>query len=422
MLTKFYTMLNELERNPETLNKISLLKEFYDPEIGKLMNYALSDYITFGVKNIPEPIYSGRTIKDEDEAYTVVCDLLDLLASRGLTGGRAQVEIARVLGSLTPKDGIVLKRIISKDLRCGVSNKIANKAVKNMVPTFEIQLAPSELAIPEDLLYPQWAEVKLDGYRAVAIKNGGVTLHSRKGLLFENFEEIRVHLMRNMCDQHVLDMEIMSPRGFGVLKKRAGADQGKNTDIPIYAVAFDAMPLRMWNDRKCTLSYEGRRDLLMDLLEDLDPMLVKPSVQTKVHNASSVVELYDKARLDGHEGLILKKPGSHYQFSRTGIWRKMKPFASVTLKVVGFDKGEAGKKYEDTLGALLLEGTYDNKRIETKCGGGFSDDMRYEIWNNRGNYLDRMAEIKFMELTQAEGKADIWSFRHPSFIRWRDDK
>ena len=49
-----------------------------------------------------------------------------------------------------------------------------------------------------------------------------------------------------------------------------------------------------------------------------------------------------------------------------------------------------------------------------KCGTGFDDALRKEIWNNKEDYLGRLASIRYMSV----GSKDLP--RVPSFIGWRD--
>jgi DNA ligase-1 len=61
----------------------------------------------------------------------------------------------------------------------------------------------------------------------------------------------------------------------------------------------------------------------------------------------------------------------------------------------------------DTLGALILESA-DGTIF--KCGTGFDDAKRKEMWENKDKYLNKMAKIK----SQEAGKKD--KPRFPVFI------
>jgi len=51
--------------------------------------------------------------------------------------------------------------------------------------------------------------------------------------------------------------------------------------------------------------------------------------------------------------------------------------------------------------------------IMVKVGGGFSDALREDIWNEPGKYLGRTFEI------EARRKFASGSFRHPNFVKWK---
>lgn len=86
----------------------------------------------------------------------------------------------------------------------------------------------------------------------------------------------------------------------------------------------------------------------------------------------------------------------------------------VDCKIIGFEEGTG--KYEGMLGALLL----DYKGYELRCGSGFTDEDRKEIWNNKEKYLGKIAEIQyFRESRNQDGGLSV-SF--PVFICIRHDK
>jgi DNA ligase-1 len=103
----------------------------------------------------------------------------------------------------------------------------------------------------------------------------------------------------------------------------------------------------------------------------------------------------------------------YYLGKKSNKLLKLKTMQSQDCRVVGFYEGEKGTRNEGTLGGLEL--IQENEKT-CNCGTGFSDEDRSYIWNNRSEFVGRIAEIKYQELTE-DGV-----MRFPVFMRWRNDK
>ena len=97
----------------------------------------------------------------------------------------------------------------------------------------------------------------------------------------------------------------------------------------------------------------------------------------------------------GYEGVVLRQDDK---------WLKVKPVETYDVKVLGYQPGLG--KNEGRLGAVITS--------MGKVGTGFSDEERDQF--TKKYIVGRMIEVKCMHLT-AESK-----FRHPVFVRLREDK
>lgn len=135
-------------------------------------------------------------------------------------------------------------------------------------------------------------------------------------------------------------------------------------------------------------------------LEPLDPRLYLGKYKDPpAHVIEGLLKLQLAA---GDEGLILRQRDK---------WLKVKPEATADVYVTGFQAGTG--KHKGRMGALLT--TYGS------IGTGFSDEQR--IWwqmmfdlHGLQWLTSQLIEVEYMELTNG-GK-----FRHPRFLRIRDDK
>ena len=73
-------------------------------------------------------------------------------------------------------------------------------------------------------------------------------------------------------------------------------------------------------------------------------------------------------------------------------------------------------KNEDTLGNLIVK--YKDNTVGV--GSGFSDEQRHEIWNNKDNYIGRIAEVRYKDIThdKTTGKE---SLQFPTFVQFREE-
>ncbi len=90
------------------------------------LSLAYNKLLTFGVKKIPESSKDGYGLKWEEFK-----DLADKLINRNLTGHAARDEINLILEkSLRDEWNFFFKRILQKDMRCGLSEKTINNVAK----------------------------------------------------------------------------------------------------------------------------------------------------------------------------------------------------------------------------------------------------------------------------------------------------
>lgn len=141
-----YQVIADLERHNLRTNKEEIIKaqaELGNDEFFEGCRLALDSMITFGLKQIPEKT-------DEDGPgldWSAFVTLTSNLRNRNLTGNAARDAVAEaVKQSTTSQWNGWYRRILIKDLRCGVSEKTINKVVSKIngryiIPVFSCQLA-----------------------------------------------------------------------------------------------------------------------------------------------------------------------------------------------------------------------------------------------------------------------------------------
>jgi DNA ligase 1 len=391
---------------------------------------ALNPYYVYGVKKVPE----SKGLEDRPNPWTRFWALCESLRTRSVTGGDAQAAIRDVMQDFDSEQwNGMARRVLIKDLRCGVSEKTINKICKNSdwrIPTFECQLAQDSTDQPNKLKGRMRLEVKLDGVRVLAVFNGhSVTLYSRNGKEFQNFTEIRQFLGTNrnlfqhgarVGDRFVLDGEIVG-ESFQKLMRQAHRKTDSETLGMMYHV-FDFIPLDdfergYWNaNQRRRLEY---LELARERIQNSDLVQIMPGIEVDLDTAEGhdIMRRFAQASVaEGYEGIMIKRLDAPYECKRSSFWMKWKPTITVDLNIVGFEEGTG--RNQGRLGAIICEGEDNGRRIRVNVGSGFSDSDRDQYWMARNLLLDHLVEVEADAVTQNQDGS--YSLRFPRFLRFRD--
>jgi len=290
--------------------------------------------------------------------------------------------------------------------------------------------------IPEGELWTY--ELKLDGYRLVAVKTGGkVTLYSRRGTdLSQRFESVTAALA-SLPDEAVIDGEVVAldeegKPNFNLLQNFRSAE----SHIMLYA--FDVLVRRGENLMQQPLS--KRREILEST--------VKPQAHVGISQVShqSAKEMLAFVNSHGLEGIIAKRSDSFYEPGlRSGSWVKRRINAGQEFVIGGYVPSHLGVD-------SIVIGFYRDKQLRyaARVRAGFVPLTRRQVlerikpletgkcpfvnlpekdagrWG-QGLTAEKMREcvwvkpqivaaIEFLEWTGAD------HLRHTKFVGLRDDK
>lgn len=313
------------------------------------------------------------------------------------------------------------KEIITKTLKIGGTAKSINKAFgEKFIPEFNVMLAKKfedeehkvkgkEFVITE----------KLDGMRTIMIvENGNVTFFSRQGQPITGLVEIirdAVSLPDNVYDGELLIANADDYKDREVLQETLKIARKDREKRGLVLHLFDMIPIEEFKAGESKATYRKRKEELSFIVEKLGSPYIKVVPNLYVGKDLDVIpKLLEEMNRKGKEGLMLNVSDGKYQCKRTDVLLKIKSMNTMDCKIIGFEEGTG--KYEGMLGALLL----DYKGYELRCGSGFTDEDRKEIWNNKEKYLGKIAEIQyFRESRNQDGGLSV-SF--PVFICIRHDK
>ena len=434
MRTQPQQIIQKLQADNSRLAKEAIILEAMQEGLDEFfegIKMALDPLHTFGVKQVPERNDSAGQGCD----WTVFKDLADKLAQRQLTGHAARDAIELVMQTATQEQwNDYYRRILIKDLRCGVSEKTVNSVAKKIkfdqykIPVFSCMLAHDSANHEKKMIGDKMLDYKLDGVRVLAIYNADnktVTMYSRNGKQFLNFghieKEIIDELSSKFKESMVLDGEMVSSSFQALMKQVHRKDNVEATDAK-YAV-FDLLPLTEFQagqSKKLLLErHNDLFDLTMDLPEDSNIFMVdKQPVDLDTDMGQRLFKQFNKEAINkGFEGIMIKDVDAPYECKRSHFMLKAKPFIEVSLEIKDTEEGtgrNAGK-----LGALICEGKDDNKFIRVNVGSGLTDDNRDTFWADRDSLVGQIVEIRADAITQNQDTENEWSLRFPRFMRFR---
>jgi len=424
-----YHIIRDLELHNSRINKEQIVEaaaEAANQVFFEGCRLALDPMITFGLKQIPEKTDKDGTGLDWDSFTLAITGFV----SRQVTGNTARDMIAAMMKSATKAQwNDWYRRILIKDLRCGVSEKTINKVVEKRwpeyaVPVFSCQLAHDSANHEDKVTGQKLIEVKLDGVRVITIvyPDGRVDQFSRNGKELVNFPHIKEELALNantFTEPMVLDGEVMSNSFQDLMKQVHRKENVESKDAVLWL--FDALPLTAFEagifetsqkNRSAWLHswYNTKLNKSMSHVRCLDQATVDLDTEQGQH----LFKMYNKSAVEnGYEGIMIKDLDAPYECKRSHAWLKLKPYIEVSLTVVATEEGTG--KNAGRMGALVCEGQDEGRQIRVNVGSGFSDQQREDFWNCRAD--GHVVEVRADAITQNQDGS--YSLRFPRFKSFR---
>jgi bifunctional non-homologous end joining protein LigD len=344
-----------------------------------------------------------------------------------------------------PPEASVLSGLTVEDLKAGrtAADELRSRLQELNAPERLVQAGSVRLMLAETRDRPFTAagwmfELKLDGYRALAVRDPAPRLLSRNGNdLSACFPEVIQALKALPFERLVLDGELVATDGAGrpsFQRLQQRAQLRRPLDIrhavienPVTFHAFDLLGFENFDLRPLPLG--ERKGMLRRVVPET-------GVIRYLHHFEQDGEvLYEQVQKLGLEGIVAKRLDAPYQPGRSAIWLKIRTRRTEDFVVVGFT---APKGSRSGLGALLL-GWYVNGQLmfAGRAGSGFSEKQLVEVRRNleslrvaeppcggplpQNNGVSWVAprlvcEVEYTEWTE-EGL-----LRQPVFLRFRDDK
>lgn len=438
-------ILTEIKNTSSTLGKKAILEEHKDDVLlQKVLKLALEPSIVSGMKKMP-----ARIENDVKYDLSTALVLLDKIYTRECTGNAARDFVGTIFGSVSEDDEDVIKRILTKDLNCGIQEKNVNDVFGKGFIKDESYMRCS-LVDPKTILnitsfkthgYAV-SECKMDGqYLNHAVVNNSLTCSSRNGKVYDflgSRDELMVNLAQKIqandprFDSGVVfngeclmmndDGTIMSREtGNGIVQKAGKGTMTSSESMRVVFVLWDVLPYNAFQDGLWNVTRDERRTILETAINDIGSEFVRMVEYKKVRDIDEAFDYNNELMLRGEEGTVLK--------CESGIWKshtspkqlKMKLKMQLDLRIVGFNEGD--KKRKGMLGSLQLESA--DGIIITNCGTGIKEkDATWtfqSIWDSRDELLGKVVTIECNSLTTDKRTGQQKVFL-PVFVEFRFDK
>ena len=433
----------------------------------KIIDWCYNPFITFGVTSKAEPTYKPDSDVSDWNQLALVHNLLTSLASRELSGNAAKEAVQSAFSSLNASAAKILWLCLNKDLKVGIAEASIKAIDPKLIPIFSVMRAHT---YEEKLVtkFPVAVEPKLDGNRVSFIsRDGSGGFFTRTGKVIASLDHMVPVMLTvlkdwfgltrlgyandpvmqfqnsltgtNWIPNVMLDGEMMSDAGFDEVN---GA-LNRKTDV--HGLIFNIFDCLSWEEFDAMgdvkVTYVDRRKRVNSIVLHASGMghaaEIKQTPIVICNTHDEIQDAYVRFRNEGQEGAMVKEPLGFYQKKKSRLWLKVKAEDTEDLPVIGVFQGQAGGKYANTVGGLIV----DRSGVDVRVSGQ-TDEVRAEIWQlwvetcaelgmspevgfagaviknseDIGRLLGRLIEVEFHEATK-DG-----SLRHPRFIRFRDDK
>lgn len=410
-----YDLIVKLKSTNSSIEKLELLKTAteYDKSLFKL---AYDPFTQFGIKKFK---FDKIGILELFETREILYILLSDLKSRKFTGNVAIELVTNFGNQLTKESQEVFSLLLKKDFKCGVNVKLLQKAFgDDFIKSFSVQLANKYDASKNYKTGYWYASPKLDGIRCIFIDND---LYTRSGHKIFGLDKILVQCKAIVSKFNLdfIDGELYSDQlqfqeiqGIVTSSKNMDASNKDKIYFNVFAVGNKLL--------KDTSSMCKVINLIQQSKLNLSNLFfVKYEI---IENNPDVINEYcDRYMQRGYEGVMLRDVNNYYDWKRSNALLKHKQFIEHDFEIVGTFPGNMGTKYQNTLGGLMISGTYEGKEILSEVGSGFSDELRDELFQM--DLLGKLVEVKFQNVTDTiNEKTGTYSLRFPVFLKLKLDR
>lgn len=426
LIGKLDAMVKALQNTKKKTDKTRILldaRKDFGAEADELMaffRFLLDPAIVTGLSDAK--INKKVTAKPDIEIQYLSCGYLYIMGAGHNTGSDASIATIQNYLHKNPEYEEFLKRLFTKNLPIGVEAATINKVYgEEIIPVWEVQQG-----YPIDKYKFRKGELifasrKLNGSRGTYFKGDIISRQAQK---FEGLDHIIKDIEEIIGTNYAVDGELIRRNIDGLTDGQNFRDtisilnSDGNDKSLIKFVIFDIVPIDEFERDACTENYSVRKKRLLDLKNKIQKNGTQNiEVVQMVYEGTDVNDVYDwldYAVKHDWEGLVVNRQVPYRRARHNGCL-KVKRFYTVDLRITAIEEGQ--NRLAGTMGALVV----DYKGNELRVGSGFDDATRATVWANSGDYIGKIVECKYKEVS-CDKKTGAESLQFPTFVRFRNDK
>ena len=419
-MTELRNFIDEMRSTSSATDKVAIIARS-STFIHKVLEYTYNPFKQYYTtsktckKNSDKCYYDGRDL------YPF--ELLDSLSDRKFTGHEA---IALVNGWVeNTDDGELLYRIIDKNLDIRAGDKVINKAVPGLIPTFSVALA-QEYKGKCDWNDSWYASRKLDGVRCLAVVNfeGKCTLYSRMGKELTTLNKVKeaieaTNIINTVFDGEICLVDENGDEDFqGVMKQLRRKDH--QIENPVFMI-FDMIHKPDFDKQKGDLVLSERLRTLrgwFDGRKTIDSTL-RYCQQYEITDGRHFDKWGQIATDNKWEGFMIRKDVG-YEGKRSKNLQKVKKFFDAEYEVIDYDvdNHEVVRDGKSETLKMLSQVWIEHKGHRVKVGSGWTQEQRLQYMD--GSIVGKIITVQYFEETHND-KGGI-SLRFPTVKIVHGDK
>ena len=393
-MTELNQFIEQMRATSSGKDKIKIIKES-SSLIHKALEYTYNPFKQYYVTS--KTCIKNSHLKEKHSFG--LFEVLDKLNKREVTGHDA----IKLVNGLEDES---IYKIIDKNLDIRAGDKVINKAVPNLIPTFSVALA-KEYDGKCDWANENWfASRKLDGVRCLAVTDfeGNCTLYSRMGKELTTLNKVKWAIESTGIINTVFDGEIclMDENGNedfqGVMKELRRKDH--QIENPIFMI-FDMIHKPDFDNKNGT-------EILSERLAKLRGWLQSRFIKKNILRYTEQFQITDGRHFDmwgqmvtdkKWEGFMVRKDAG-YEGKRSKNLLKVKKFYDAEYKVIDFDidDHEIVVNGRSETVPMLSQVWIEHKGHKVKVGSGWSHEQRLQYKD--GSIVGKIITVQYFEETK----------------------